>query len=542
VEFEVFPPGDSLPICNFRESCPSFGRGSFISVKRNSHKQLISKQQMKIRLPKAIAALALGGAVLAAGVCVVSTVRASDETHSKAKNLGLVVDNSALDRDLKGVNASYSAIVKKVSPSVVTINSTIVSKGGVNMPNLPDDPFFRFFGPGFRNFNRPQKEHGVGSGVIVSKDGYILTNNHVVDDAEKVQVKMQDGRNYVAKVIGKDPKSDLAVVRIDASDLPAITIADSDKCEVGDVVLALGNPFNVGPSVTMGIISATGRTSLGVEDYEDFIQTDAAINPGNSGGALIDTQGRLIGINTAIVSRSGGNQGIGLAIPSDLAREVMLSLVEYGKVSRGYLGVMIQPLTPELAREFKVKTEHGALVGDVVPDGPAEKAGLKSGDVIVQFNNKPVADSARLRLEVSRMAPGQKVPLVVERDGASKTFEVKLKALPGEKEVAQNDQGRNDTDTLQGVGVEDISAQARQQYNVPDNIKGALVTEVDPNSAAYEGGVRVGDVIMEINHHPVRNSEDAVQLTQHARERVTLLHLWSSGGSHYVVVDESKAG
>ncbi len=495
---------------------------------------------MKIRLPKALAALLLGGAVLVAGVCVVSTVRASDQTHSKSKNLGLVVDNSALDRDVKGVNASYSAIVKKVSPCVVTIKSTIVEKRAA-MPNMPNDPFFqRFFGG---NLNHPQKEHGVGSGVIVSKDGYILTNNHVVDDAENVQVELQDGRNFVAKVVGKDPKSDLAVVKIDAHDLPVVTIADSDKAEVGDVVLALGNPFDVGPSVTMGIISATGRTSLGVEGengYEDFIQTDAAINPGNSGGALIDTEGRLIGINTAIFSRSGGNQGVGFAIPSSLAREVMLSLVDYGKVTRGYLGVGIQSLTPDLAREFKIKGNHGALVGEVMPNSPADKAGLKSGDVIVEFNNKPVIDSPRLRLEVSRMAPGQKVPLVVERDGSSQTFDVKLGALPGEKEVAQNDQPSNDTDTLQGVGVEDITAQARQQFNIPENIKGAVVVDVDSNCAAYDKGVRAGDVIQEINRHSVKTAQDAVQLTQHPKDRMTLLRLWSHGNSHYVVVDETK--
>jgi serine protease Do len=503
---------------------------------------------MKIRLPKTIAALLLGGSVLAA-VCVVSTVRASEENHTKAKSLGLEVNNADLDRESSGFKSSYAGIVKKVSPCVVTINSTIVPKMMGNPgAEMPDDPFFRRFFGGLGNFRRPQKEHGVGSGVIVSKDGYILTNNHVVDDAETVEVVLQDGRKFTAKVVGKDPKSDIAVVKIEAKqDLPIITFADSDKSQVGDVVLALGNPFNVGPSVTMGIISATGRTStVEPDNYDDFIQTDAAINPGNSGGALVDAEGRLIGINTAIYSRSGGNQGIGFAIPSDLARDVMVNLVEYGKVSRGYLGVMIQPLTPELARKFKVESDHGALVGDVVSGGPADKAGIQSGDVITEFNNKPVSDSAHLRLEVSRVAPGKTVPLIVERDGSAKTLEVKLKALPGEKEIAQNDKPGNDADTLQGVGVEDLNDQARSQFNIPQNIKGAVVTEVDANSAAAEQGVKVGDVIMEINHEKVKSAEDAVRLTSHPKERVTLLRLWSSNGGNsgvrWVVVDESKNG
>jgi serine protease Do len=368
-----------------------------------------------------------------------------------------------------------------------------------------------------------------------------LTNNHVVDDAQKVEVSLEDGRKFIAKVVGRDPKSDLAVVKIDASDLPVITLADSDKCEVGDVVLALGNPFAVGPSVTMGIISGLGRSGIEERDnYENFIQTDAAINPGNSGGALVDAEGRLVGINTAIESRSGGNEGVGFAVPSDMARDVMVSLIDYGKVSRSYLGVMIQPLTPELAKEFNVKDGHGALVGDVVANSPADKAGLKDGDVIIEFNGKPVTDSARFRLEVSEITPGHKVPLVVMRDGTKTDFNVKLQPLPGENEVAKADASDNDNDTLHGVGVEDINAQARQQYNIPDNVKGAIVTEVDPNSAAADAGVKVGDVITEINHHVVKNSEDAVRLTTHPKNRTTLLHLWSAGGSHYVTVDESK--
>ena len=272
---------------------------------------------------------------------------------------------------------------------------------------------------------------GLGSGVIVTKDGYILTNNHVVDNADEVKVTLQDGREFTAKVIGRDPKSDVAVIKIDANGLPVVPMADSDKVEVGDIVLAIGNPFGVGQTVTTGIVSATGRGNLGIEDYEDFIQTDAAINPGNSGGALVDTEGRLIGINTAIFSRTGGNMGIGFAIPSDLARSVMDSLIQYGHVTRGYLGVMIQDLTPALAKEFKLKDSTGALVGDVVPKGPADKAGFKDGDVVLEYNGKKVPDSRRLRLAVGDTKPGTTVPVKILREGASKTLEVTVQQPPG---------------------------------------------------------------------------------------------------------------
>ena len=384
--------------------------------------------------------------------------------------------------------------------------------------------------------------HGLGSGVIVTKDGYILTNNHVVDDADKVKVTLQDGREFTAKVVGKDKESDVAVVKIEAHDLPAITLADSSLIQVGDVVLAVGNPFGLGQTVTMGIISATGRAAMDLK-YQDFIQTDAAINPGNSGGALVDTDGRLIGINTAIYSESGGSEGIGLAIPTDLAREVMVSLVKDGKVTRGYIGVHIQPLTAALAKEFALKNDQGALIDEVVPNGPAAKAGLQNGDVILQFNGKAIADARRLSLEVASVAPGEKVPVGIWRDGAAKTVDVVVKDLPGQAQLAKNDSIQSDAnDTLQGVAVTDLSAQERQQFSVPGKIQGVVVTEVDPSSAAADAGLKPGDVIMEINKQQVKSADDAVKLTSNAKDRTTLLHVWSSDGSHYLVVDESKAG
>jgi serine protease Do len=496
-------------------------------------------------LPEKIAAVIVSSALLAGGVAVVSTVHASEQSSAKSKPISLIVDDRPLPTDLK-LNSSLAPIVNKVAPSVVKIEIKIKQApvAGNGLQGLPDDPFFRQFFGGRQRLNMPpQIEHGVGSGVIVTKDGYILTNNHVVDDAEEVKVTLQDGRVFTAKVIGKDPKSDVAVVKIDANDLPAITFADSDKCEVGDLVLAIGNPFGIDQSVTRGIVSAKDRAAMDL-DYQDFIQTDAAINPGNSGGALVDADGRLIGINTAIYSRSGGNQGVGFAIPTDLAKNVMESLIKYGKVTRGYLGVNIQDINPLMAKEFDLKSDHGALVGDVVPDGPADKAGLKSGDVVESFNGKPVTDSRHLKMEVALIAPGEKVAVKVLRDGSAKTLEVRVGDWPGAEKVADNNSGDSDkSDTLQGVAVTDLDTQARQQFNIPDQVKkGAVVTQVDPDSAAAEAGLKPGDVILEINRHAVADADSAVKLTEHAKERTTLLHVWSGNSSHYMVVDESKAG
>jgi serine protease Do len=502
---------------------------------------------MNTQYLKALAAALTGGALLSAGVGAILTAQASDQTPAKPQTMGLVLDDHPLVRDAK-LGTSYAAIVKKVLPSVVNIEVTTAAKETQmeTMPGFQDNPFFRqFFGNQF--FGGQQRiitppEHGAGSGVIVTKDGYILTNNHVVDDADKVKVKLQDGRELTAKVVGKDPESDVAVVKIDAKDLPAISIADSSQIEVGDVVLAVGNPFDLGQTVTMGIISATGRATMGLK-YQDFIQTDAAINPGNSGGALVDTDGRLIGINTAIFSRSGGNQGIGFAIPTDLARDVMLSLVKDGKVTRGQLGVRIQDVTPDLAKQFDLKSDKGALVGEVLPGSPAAKAGLQSGDVILEFNGKPVADSQHLRLEVAGAAPGEKVPVRVWRNGSSKTVDVVVNELKEDGARAKNDSGPSDSsDTLQGVGVADLDSQTRRQFSIPENVKGAVVTEVDPGSAAAEAGLKQGDVILEINKHAVKSADEAVKLTTNAKDKKTLLHVWSGDGSHYLVVDENKAG
>jgi serine protease Do len=486
------------------------------------------------------ALLALTGLVAAAGIT------AGFMTQPTPAPATVTVNDKPLSRS-GAAGASFAPVVKQVTPSVVKVYVTSKRSPAAwqGPPGLDDPRLRRFFG---ENFGFPQhqpmptpRQHGMGSGVIVTADGYLLTNNHVVDGAEEVKVGLKDGREFTAKVVGKDPRTDVAVLKIEAKNLPHLELADSDQVEVGDMVLAIGNPFGIGQTVTMGIVSATGRGNMGL-DYEDFIQTDAPINPGNSGGALVDAEGRLIGINTAILSRSGGNQGIGFAIPANLANSVMASLVKDGHVARGYLGVMIQDVTPALAEEFKLKDSAGALVSDVQPDGPAAKAGVKSGDVVTQFNGKNIENSRQLKLKVATVKPGGSATLTVLREGAPKTLTVKLQELPGEPKVAKaKAEAGGDDDVLDGVLVGDLGQQERQSLRIPSQVKGALVREVEPGSPAAEAGVKPGDVIQEINRKPVQNADDAVKLSQNQPDKKTLLKVWSQGGSRFVIVDESKA-
>jgi len=322
--------------------------------------------------------------------------------------------------------------------------------------------------------------------------------------------------------------------------LPALTLADSDKVNVGDVVLAVGYPFGVGQTVSSGIVSGKNRGTSSDMD-EDFIQTDAAINPGSSGGALVDTDGRLIGINTAILSRSGGNQGIGFAVPSNLCRWVMDSLVKNGKVERGLLGVMIQNVTPDLAKALKLDRATGALVGDVTPASPADKAGLKSGDVITQLNGQPIEDTSQLKLRVTETTPGSQVHLVVNRNGESKAFDVTLGSVPENKVAkASESNGEARREALGGVSVTDLDQNTRAELKIPQNVQGAVITQVAPDSAAYEAGLRTGDVITELNRQPVKNAQDAVAETEKQRSNETLVKVWTTGGSYYLAVDESR--
>jgi serine protease Do len=437
---------------------------------------------------------------------------------------------------------SFAPVVKKVLPSVVTITSSRVVKTGFQGGDDGIPPMFRQFfggdsdnGGGQPRAPRQQKEQGLGSGVIVSPNGYILTNNHVVDRATTVTVLMADKQEYKARVVGTDPKTDIAVLKVDAGSLEPITIGDSDKVQVGDYVLAIGNPFGVGKTVTMGIVSATGRANLGIEDYEDFIQTDASINPGNSGGALVNDRGELIGINTAILANgSEGNQGIGFAVPVSVARNVMDQIVNNGKVTRAYLGVMAQEVTPSIAKAFHEPEVRGALIGDVTPNSPAGKAGLEKGDIILDIDGKPVNNSAELRMHVSLMAPGTKVDVKVFRDGAEKTLPLTLAEMP--TETARNEPPENSSeDALQGITVENVTARTAQQLGLPPAATGVVVSKVDPDSKAADSGLKRGDVIQEVNHKPVRNTADFESAMRNAKD-ATLLLVNRQGSTMYLAV------
>ena len=473
-------------------------------------------------------------------------LRAKSDSDKPAPPV-LTLDNHPVNRE-GSLPRSFAPVVRKVSHAVVQVTTASHARGQMQMQGLPDgaDPFGWFFGNPQGSQRRGQavpqhgpRQEGIGSGVVVTRDGYILTNNHVVEDAEEVKVKLSDGREFNAKVIGRDPKTDVAVIKVAATDLEPATIADSDRIEVGDIVFAVGNPFGIGQTVTMGIVSATSRATYNLA-FEDFIQTDAAINPGNSGGALVDAEGRLIGVNSAILSRSGGNVGIGFAIPSNLAREVLSALVTDGKVTRGYLGVMPQDITPALARKLDLKESTGAVLTEVTPKSPAAKAGLVSGDVVLEFNGKPVRDARHLRLEVARLQPGKAVNVKIRRDGEVQILKVTLKERPEDLELGQDTvKPEVDEGTLNGVGVADLTREARRENKIPDGIKGVLVSDVEQDSKAWEAGLRPGDVILEINRETVSTAEKAVKLTENPKDKTTLLKVWSHNATRFIVVDET---
>src|SRR5438046_2548164 len=445
-----------------------------------------------------------------------------------------------------GVITSFAPIVEKVAPSVVTVfTSQTVSRGGSAFP-FSDDALRQFFGGQLPQRQGKQTLQGLGSGVIVSADGYILTANHVVSGAEEIMVGLGvDLRKYKAKKIGTDPGTDVALLKIEEKNLPAITFADSDKARAGDIVLAVGNPFGLRQTVTMGIISAVGRGGMGIVDYENFIQTDAAINMGNSGGALVDIKGQLLGINTAIFSRTGGNQGIGFAIPASLARDVMQSLREKGRVVRGYIGTSMQTLTPELADAMKFKGQPtGGLVGEVTPKSPSEKAGMKTGDVITAVNGKKISDARELRLMIGSMAPGTKVQIEINREGQNKTLNVDLAEMPAGAaeqgaEAAPEEAAQPEKATVfGGVAVADITDDVRTALNLPKDIQGAVIADIDADSPAAKAGLREGDVIQEVNKQPVKSAKDLVAISKKLKptEKV-LMRVYSQGRSGYVALE-----
>jgi serine protease Do len=431
--------------------------------------------------------------------------------------------------------SGFAPIVKQVLPNVVNISSSKVVRTPNQAEGMPEDPFFQqFFGKRFGpgpEVPKQRREQSLGSGVIVSPEGYVLTNNHVVEGATDVKVTLSDKRELKAQIIGTDAKTDVAVLKLEGSNFPAITLGDSSKVQVGDYALAIGDPFGVGQTVTMGIVSAKGRSNLGIEDYEDFIQTDAPINPGNSGGALVNDRGELVGINTAILSHgSGGNEGIGFAIPVNLAREVMNQIMDHGKVTRGYLGIVIQPITPAMSKALGQSEPQGVLVGDVSPKGPAQASGVERGDVILDLNGKAINDSNELRNTIAMLQPGETVTLKVSRNGSTHDISVKLGELPSSKEEAQNEHGGASKDALEGVSVDNLDAETAKELGLPASTKGVVVTDIDASSPKADSGLRKGDVIQEVNHQPVHSVAEFEQAL-HKTGKENALLLVNRGGT-----------
>jgi serine protease Do len=413
----------------------------------------------------------------------------------------------------------FISLAKKLSPSVVNVSTTQIRKTTQGGPGLGDDQmgefFERFFGaPAPRG---PQRRSGLGSGFIIDSNGTILTNYHVVDGAEKISVTLSDGKNYDAKVIGKDQKSDIAVVKIDAGrDLPAVNLGDSDRLEVGEWVMAIGNPFGLDHSVTSGIVSAKGR-NIGAGPYDNFIQTDASINPGNSGGPLINLRGEVVGINSAIFSQSGGNIGIGFAIPTNAVKELLPQLRDKGKVVRGFIGASVQKVTPDIADSLGLKQARGALVADVIKGGPAERAGLKPGDIIIEFDRKEIKDSSDLPMQVARVAPGMSVQMKVLRDGKETALPLTVGEMKESEVIAATQEGDF------GLTVQPVTPQLAENLGL-ERAEGLVITAVKRASAAEEAGLRSGDVITEINRQPIKNLADYNrELTRSEKAKSVLL-------------------
>ncbi len=504
-----------------------------------------------LQVKRSMAIVGLAAALLLGGGLGWTLTSAAKPVLGAARSVTLSV---AAEPQASGASGSltqgFADVVQPILPAVVNIQTTsnvqTTSQQRNPFPNLPDDPFFRrFFGDPGNGDQQPRerRERGLGSGVIVSSDGYILTNNHVVENATDITVQLSDKRQMKGKLIGADPRSDLAVIQIDATGLTAMKLGDSAKLRVGDIVLAIGNPFGFDETVTLGIVSATGRRNAEItppQGYADFIQTDAAINPGNSGGALVNARGELIGINTAIYSGNGGNLGIGFAIPVNMARGIMEQILKTGKVSRGFLGVTIQPVNADLAQAFKLPSTEGALIGDVSPDSPGAKAGLQKGDVVVGLDGRPVPDPEDLRLRISQMAPGTAVKLDVIRDAQKKQMSATLMELPDNIETAGNNRGNSPAAPaetgLEGLQVSNLTADIRQQLNLPDGVRGVVVTNVDPDSKAADANVQRGDVIQEVNRKPVANVEQFRQAIRDSGNGPILLLVNHGGQTGYSVI------
>ena len=418
----------------------------------------------------------------------------------------------------------FSGVAAKATPAVVFIQvEKQVPAGSMQYYfNNPFDLFGeefseRFFGQQRPRQNMPRrrqpqqmfKQTGQGSGFIISKDGYILTNTHVVGDVDKITVRLADGREFLAKRIGADPKTEVALVKIDADNLPTIAIGKPDSLQIGEWVIAIGNPFGLKETLTVGVVSAKGRTNIGITDYEDFIQTDAAINPGNSGGPLLNIDGEAIGINTAIFSRSGGYMGIGFAVPIDMAMNIKDQLVANGKVTRGYIGVILNPgeVTKEMAASFGRSEAGGVLIADVQKEGPADKAGIKSGDILVELDGKKIKDNTGFRNDVARILPNKKTELTIFREGKVKKVTVTVAAFPDEVQTVGGGQANEDVLDKLGLGVEELTAELAQQLGYEAG-SGVVIAEVAQGSVAEEAGLRTGMLILEVNRTEVKSVQE----------------------------------
>lgn len=440
-----------------------------------------------------------------------------------------------------GLRVSYADVVDRVSPGVVTVRvAGKMAPTPTRGQEIPED-LQRFFGRQFRIPMQPQQPHrtrGLGSGVVVSQDGYILTNNHVIDEADQIQVEMKDRRSFEAKLIGTDPQTDLAVLKINATGLPVVALGDSDKVRVGDVVLAFGNPLNVGQTVTMGIISAKGReTRMGDgSSFEDFLQTDAPINQGNSGGALVNANGELVGINSQILTPSGGNIGLGFAIPVNMAHNVMDQLVKNGKVQRGKLGVTVQRMNADLANSLGLASVNGALVSNVEPDSAAARAGLRQGDVILDVDGRPVGDSNELRNAIAGTKPGTTVNLKITRDGRTQNVKATLDELKGQQQASRGSESSEEGGGKFGMTVQPVTPSLAQQFELPKGARGLVISDVDPEGEAAAAGLRPGDVIEKINGREVATVADLRAELAKATDKPALLLVNHEGQSAFITL------
>ena len=477
---------------------------------------------------------------LVIGVFVAAIATGLELDMSAADKVQLKIDKDPAPVNLAEFKDGYAPVIDPALPAVVNISSTKLVKQQNNFPGLFSDPFFRqFFGDQFgRQLNRPEteREYSLGSGVVANPDGYILTNDHVVSGASDIQVFTQDKKKFKAKVIGTDTKTDIAVLKIDARGLPALTLGDSSKLKVGDVVFAIGDPFGVGETATMGIVSATGRGLGGaLEHYENFIQTDAAINLGNSGDALIDLHGDLVGINTAIITGGGGgSQGVGFAIPIDMARNVMEQIVDHGKVVRGQLGVTIQSVGADMAKAFGLNQGGGALVSEVTAGSPAAKVGIERGDIILALNGKTVSGPDDLSVHISEMSPGSTVHLKIVRNGQTRDVTATLSELTEKPEESARETAS--TSGLRGLQVENLTPSIARQLGVPESTVGVVVTAVDSASAAAAADIERGDVIEEVNRKPIRNVADYDHTLAGTDNQAILLLVSRGGSTRFIVV------